>query len=99
MRKCKMIVTVKECNNEYLLYNLLVINKQGDVISLIQENSNPQVYESRQAVMRLAKAYGISNGYKVDSFKQFGALWYDIDFINIDTGHIERYPYMIINER
>lgn len=99
MKKCKMIVVTKKCNYDYLLYDLLIITKQGKIISLIQPqgNSKPQVYPTRRAIIRLAKAYGASNGYEVESFKQFGAWWYDISFIDADTGEINRYPSKLVN--
>lgn len=98
MKKC--VATALYKDNQ--LYNLTV-NYKGSITPLVCYSPNDQIkpykydsftdmYTSILTVLRV-------NGYYCKSWLDFGALWFDIQFINIENPFIVNiYPYSYTKE-
>lgn len=104
MRKAKLIVMyekIRTINNEkrYYIYNANIINRHGEIVSLLNGSKNLYTFTNMTDVISTLVSLAKARNYTIDTFKDFGCLWYDISFINRIDGTTTKYPYKVIKER
>ena len=99
MAKRKVNCIVLYDSNKYRVYNVTVKTKDHSNISLFypcagNDKLNLTKYETFHAlelrVLRLLK----NNNFYVHTWKEFNTTFYDIDFVDIHTGAVNRYCYL-----
>ena len=97
MRKVTAIVVYSEKTNYFQIYNMTVKTKDCTNIKLVsysKDSDLPHKYalfqDMYQSILNILK----NNNFYVKSWKDYGCLWYDIDFVNADTYDVQRYAFM-----
>lgn len=106
MRKAKLVVNYSieyddiRDEDTYYIHNVILVNREGKMISLYM-GYNHGYYECEDAheMVDTCVEWSKLMGYKIDTYKEFGAIWCDINFINVENGSENNYPYKILNER
>lgn len=89
MKKCTCTVIYKYVEKRYEILNITVKHKNEN-IPLYAANEQYRFFdEMYSTVLAILKA----NNFYVHTWKMFKSTWYDIDFIDIETCEINRYPY------
>lgn len=95
-KHCKMICVYCIKDNFYEIRNVLMITRQGNIISLIDDYNNDKSYHcvDRRGMVRICINLARENGdYEVDHWFDFGVTWYDVNLIDNHTSAIERIFY------
>lgn len=92
-KHCKMICVYRIKDNYYEIRNVLLITRQGNIHTLIDEYTNTHLdhYINRRDIVKTCIALARNNGsYEVDHWHDFGVEWYDVNLIDSRTGSIGR---------
>ena len=96
MKKVSAIVVYSEKVTYFQVYNLTVKTKDSERITLISYPCNsdlPYKYayfqDMYQSILNILK----NNNFYVKQWKDYGCLWYDIDFVNVDDYNVQRYAF------
>lgn len=77
-----------------------LINKVGNYLcEYYKFNDITFTYYSFQEMMSECLHLAKKDSYELDHYIDFGALWYDIRFVNADDGSFNRYPFKVLKER
>lgn len=101
MRKVNAIVTYKNEMDDsgawFRFVSMSATPRNGENIILVApseiEMRHPYKYRNFDALYNSALNLLKNNGFYAAKHTDFGATWYEINFINLDTGAIERHPY------
>lgn len=94
-------VTATAIYKENRLYNLSVLHG-SNLIPLVRyelTGAQPFEYNNFQALYTAVLNLLKSNGFYVDSYKEFGRRWYNIQFLNLENPvKLEKHGYKEVNE-
>ena len=89
MKKCNCTVIYRYNNKHYEPIKIIVKHKHEN-ISLYATSEQYRFFDEMYSdILVTLKA----NNFYVHAWKMFESTWYDIDFIDIETCEISRYPY------
>lgn len=89
MKKCNCTVIYRYVEKHYEILKIMIKHKREN-ISLYTTSEQYLLFdEMYSTVLAILKA----NNFYVHTWKMFKSTWYDIDFIDIETCEINRYPY------
>ena len=86
MKKCSAVCLYNPKENNVL--NFSVLTKTGH-IELIKNRKFDSFKQLYAVVVKTAQ----NNGYCIKYWADFGALFYDIHFVDIETGKVDYYAY------
>lgn len=89
MKKCTCTALYETRVNGYTLHKIIIKTRERSNIIFIGMHGFNSFNELYEHILKVLK----NNNYYVYSWKEFNALWYDVDFLNIKTLEIERFSY------
>lgn len=107
MRRCKMLVVYRATGYDrydlplgfQMLYASL-ITKRGEITCLLSNNgTDTYIYKSFNEMIASCLSFAKIEGYTINKYIDFNALWYDIRFVNAEDGSYNRYPYKVLESR
>lgn len=93
----KVVCTVIYRKNTNQIYNITV-NHQGSITPLVRysetDNPSPYKYQSFKAMFDSVLAILKNNNMCVGKYERFSAIWYDIQWIDLENPYtINKYAY------
>lgn len=88
MKKATVIVCYKRCANGVSVKNVVFIHRGGHINFPCLKNKR---YDSVSGVCSDVLALAKNNHFSVAHYEEFGARWYDILWLNCDTGVTDKY--------
>ena len=83
------------------LYGLSVLHRNSliPIVRYDLTGAQPFEYNNFQALYTAVLNLLKSNGFYVDSYKEFGCRWYNIQFLNLENPvKLEKHGYKEVNE-
>lgn len=106
MKKAKLVILYRKDNQDfdinnslYYLYNVTLVNRQGQLIGLMQGTMASNAFNRMADLTAYCITLAKSNGYTIDTYTGFGMLWYDIRYIDVKTGFANNFPYKNLERR
>lgn len=93
MKKVNCIVMYRRVENGYKLESITVKHKTTIIPLYSSDKMGDRVYNSFAAVYDTVLRWLKANSMYVAKWDDFGATWYDVDFVNLDTYQVEHYGY------
>lgn len=88
MKKATVIVCYKCCGNDVTVKNVVFLHRGGHAnFPCLKGEHYKGVSDVCSDVLALAK----NNHFRVAYYEEFGARWYDILWLNCDTGATAKY--------
>lgn len=87
MKKAKLIVCFKKDGSGISVKNVYAVHRGGHDSLVLSCKNYSSISSAYSAVLKTAKA----NGFNVAYYDEFGSRWYDILWIDCDTGAAEKY--------
>lgn len=88
--------SVMVVHTDYKVINSITArrNSSGELVTLLQENTHPYVYDTFQGVYKSVMNILKANSMAVRYWDAFGSRFYDIQWINTSNpAHIETHGY------
>ena len=88
MKKAKLMVCFKKDSSGISVKNVYAMHRGGnDILVSLSGKNYASISEAYSAALKTAK----TNGFNVAYYDEFGSRWYDILWIDCDTGAAEKY--------
>ena len=88
MKKAKLMVCFNKDSSGISVKNVYAVHRGGhDILVSLSGKNYASISEAYSAVLKTAK----TNGFNVAYYDEFGGHWYDILWIDCDTGSAEKY--------
>lgn len=93
MKKVNCIVMYRRVENGYKLESITAKHKISIIPLYNSDKMGDRVYNSFAALYDTVLNYLKANNMYVAKWIDFGATWYDVVYINLDTCQVEQYSY------
>lgn len=88
MKKANMLVCYERNGNGVSVKNVYAVLRGGhDIIACLSGKNYASISDAYSAVLKTAK----NNGFNVAYYDDFGSRWYDILWIDCNTGAADKY--------
>ena len=88
MKKAKLMVCFKKVGSGISVKNVYAVHRGGHVnLTCVSGKNYASISAAYIAVLKTAK----TNGFNVAYYDEFGSRWYDILWVDCDTGSAEKY--------
>ena len=88
MKKVNMLVCFERDGSGISVKNVYAVHRGGhDIIACLSGKNYASISEAYSAVLSVAK----NNGFRVPFYDAFDARWYDILWIDCNTGAADKY--------
>ena len=88
MKKAKLMVCFKKDSSGISVKNVYAVHRGGnDILACLSGKNYASISEAYSAALKIAK----TNGFNVSYYDEFGSRWYDILWIDCETGTAEKY--------
>ena len=88
MKKAKLIVCFERDCRGISVKNVYAVHRGGhDILTCVSGKNYASISEAYSAVLKTAK----TNGFNVAYYEEFGSRWYDIFWIDCNTGVADKY--------
>ena len=88
MKKANMLVCFERDGSGISVKNVYAAHRGGhDIIACLSGKNYASISDAYIAVLKTAK----TNGFNVAYYEEFGSRWYDILWIDCNTGAAEKY--------
>lgn len=88
MKKAKLMVCFKKDGSGISVKNVYAVHRGGhDILVCLSGKNYASISDAYSAVLKTAK----TNGFNVAYYEEFGSRWYDVLWIDCDTGSADKY--------
>ena len=88
MKKAKLMVCFKKDSSGISVKNVYAVHRGGhDSFACLSGKNYASISDAYISVLKTAK----TNGFNVAYYDEFGSRWYDILWVDCDTGTAEKY--------
>ena len=88
MKKAKLMVCFKKDSSGISVKNVYAVHRGGhDILACLSGKNYASISDAYSSVLKTAKA----NGFNVAYYEGFGSRWYDILWVDCNTGTAEKY--------
>lgn len=88
MKKANMLVCFERDGSGISVKNVYAVHRGGhDIIACLSGKNYDSISQAYSAVLSAAK----NNGFRIPHYEAFDSRWYDILWIDCDTGRADKY--------
>lgn len=90
MKKVHCFATYRRTETGLHLFSLTVKTRNNNIVALpVSEDAFQLFHDMYEAAMKTLA----QNHYRVQTWDEFGARWYDVDWCDLENGKVERFPF------